>query len=357
MKDSPAELISTVLSGSWRPEPEPLDVTADGLNRISRQLLASGAAALAWRRARISALKDSPASQELRQAYKLQTLHSGLHEREILEVLSRLREDGVEPILVKGWAVARAYPEKGLRPYGDIDLIVRPKHLPAANTVLAHPRAEMYNADLDHKEFASMSEARIEGLFDRSRLVPLGDSNVRVLAAEDHLVFLCLHALRHGAWRPLWLCDIAAELEARPADFDWDLCLGGGRRQSDWVACAIGLAHRLVGANLDRTPLEARATNLPGWLISSVLEQWENPYPMEHAPFNYRAPMATYLRHPAGLLRDLLARWPNKIEATISVGGPMNRLPRLPFQIGNGLLRIGRFAVGLRSGLGAGNEN
>jgi len=29
---------------------------------------------------------------------------------------------GVEPILGKGWAIARLYPERGMRPYGDIDL-------------------------------------------------------------------------------------------------------------------------------------------------------------------------------------------------------------------------------------------
>ena len=49
---------------------------------------------------------------------------------------------------------------------------------------------------------------------------------------EDQLRQLCLHLLRHGACRPLWLCDVAVMLESLPGDFDWDRCLGGDRDES-----------------------------------------------------------------------------------------------------------------------------
>ncbi len=52
----------------------------------------------------------------------------------------------------------------------------------------------------------------------RSQLVNLDGVDVRVPGLEDHLGILCLHLLHHGAFRPLWLCDIAAALETRPAE-------------------------------------------------------------------------------------------------------------------------------------------
>jgi hypothetical protein len=54
--------------------------------------------------------------------------------------------------------------------------------------------------------------------------------------------------------------------------------------------------------------------------------------------------MAASLRHPAAFLRGLLLRWPNPVEASVGVGAPFNRLPRLPFQIGDCLLRTAQFA-------------
>ena len=41
-----------------------------------------------------------------------------------MRVFRLLREKGIEAILAKGWAVARLYPDRVLRPYGDIDICV-----------------------------------------------------------------------------------------------------------------------------------------------------------------------------------------------------------------------------------------
>src|SRR5205823_7319953 len=139
----------------------------------------------------------------------------------------------------------------------------------AARAALHAPGAPPGHVDL-HTDFspgqrghALMKDCRVDELYDRSQLVPLGGAEVRVLGPEDHLRFLCLHLLGHGAWRPLWLCDIAVALEARPPDFDWDHCLGGDPRRSDWVACSLGVAHQLLGARVDDTPIAERAQRLP----------------------------------------------------------------------------------------------
>jgi hypothetical protein len=191
-----------------------------------------------------------------------------------------------------------------------------------------------------HQGFARLDVCSLDALYARSQLVRLGEVDVRVLGPEDHLRILCVHLLRHGAWRPLWLCDIALALESRPASFDWDRCLGPNRRRADWVACTIGLAHHLLGVPVDDTPVAWRARHLPRWLVPTVLKQWDTPCSSDHAP---RGPFATTLRHPTRVPQALYLRWPNPIAATIDLKGPLNALPRWPFQLGVCLWRTVRF--------------
>ena len=265
-----------------------------------------------------------------------------MHRTEIEEIISLLNSAGVQPVLVKGWAVARLYPEEGLRPYGDIDLCFLPDQYPKALVVLNSPEAARYSIDV-HEGFAKLDDLSADELIARSEPAELGAARFRVLGEEDHLRILCTHLLRHSAWRPMWLCDIGVAIESRSAGFDWDRCLGSNSRVAEWVACAIGLAHRLLEARVDDTPVAERAKRLPGWLIPRVMRNWDEPFPENYPPLSYLPPMATYFRHPAGVLKALRKRWPDPIEATIRLRGPFNEMPRLPFQIGNVLWRIVRF--------------
>jgi len=335
-------VLATALSGVWQQSVPATGLAAAELAEILPLLLKSGSAALAWWRVRRDSLRNSPAALELQQAYRLHTLQAAIHEQEIRQGIPFLRSRGIEPLLGKGWAVARLYPEPGLRPYGDIDLYVRPEQYDATSEALRGPGVPAFPADL-HRGCAELDDRSFDELWRRSLVVKLDASGaeVRVFGPEDHLRLLCLHTLRHGAWRPLWLCDIAVALETRPADFDWDYFLGGDQRRTDWIACAIGLAHQLLGARVAGTPVEWRAGHLPGWLISTVLRQWG----AGQIPHGTRRPMENYLRDPAGLLGALRMRWPNAIEATVGVRGPFNNWPRLPFQLGECVARTFRFVM------------
>jgi hypothetical protein len=338
---SRSNTIATALAGVWRECLPQAELSLDDLVTLAPVLLRTEAGPLGWWRIRNSSLLSSPLACELQEAYRYNTLRSAVHERNICETFALFHSAGIEPVLVKGWAAARLYPEHGMRPYADIDLCVHPRQHDESQAVLrSHHRGlqvDLHNGldNLDHLSF--------EDMFGRSQLVPLGDTQVRVPSPEDHLRILCLHMLRHGAWRPLWLCDIAIAVENRPSDFDWNRCLGSDRRRADWVACAIGLAHHLLGANIDHTPIVTKAAQLPRWLIRQVLKQWSVPVSAARGTNKHRAPMSTYLQNPGNLLKDLHTRWPDPIEATISVGGPLNNLPRLPYQLSNCLLRAGRF--------------
>jgi hypothetical protein len=222
-------------------------------------------------------------------------------------VFNLLRVFGVDPLLVKGWASARLYAEPGLRPYGDLDLCIAPEQVENTQTVLS--RYPQFGAIDLHEGAPDLPDRTWPQLWARSRLAPLGSAQVRILGPEDHLRLIALHLIRHGAWRPLWLCDVAAALEARPPDFDWDYCLSGRRRLSAWVLAAIGLACRLLDARLDHPPLEARANDLPGWLVHTVLWRW--------GAGRTRKPIAYYLRHPVEGVEELLYDGLNPIKATL----------------------------------------
>jgi hypothetical protein len=116
-----------------------------------------------------------------------------IHERELAYVLSLLRAEGIEPVLIKGWAIARLYPDAGLRPYGDIDLCIRPDQFAAASAALkCLEDLDGHYVDL-HSGFARIGQTRAgdgtrslrrfrinagemrvwDELFSRSELVPL----------------------------------------------------------------------------------------------------------------------------------------------------------------------------------------
>jgi hypothetical protein len=342
--ESPGHLVAEMLTGSWRQSPTALECTASELEEIAPLLQRSGAAALCWWRIRSYPLRDVPAAKELHQAYRLNTLQAAVNQQTIEEIIALLRSVGIDPILVKGWAVARVYTEYGLRPYGDIDLCVRPEQVAAAEHALNNLSDKQYEVDV-HSGFEKFGGGSVDEIYARSQLVRLVEKDVRVLSSEDHLRVLSIHMLREGAWRPLWLCDIAAVVESLPANFDWDACLSENRRQADWVLCAISLAHQLLGADISHTPAAHRTGRLPRWLVPTILKEWESLLPS--MPQRHHAPIANYLRSPVGVLRGLRYRWPNPIEATISVRGSFNDLPRFPFQLGNCLARTAKFAARL----------
>ena len=336
--------LAKILAGSWL-DSSSVCISVDGIANITPLLLKSGGGAIGWWRVKHSSLRSTPAAHELHQAYRLHTLQAAIKELEIGQVFSFLRSQGLEPLMGKGWAIARHYPERGLRPYGDIDLYVRPEQYNAFVTALKKPEARKWDVDL-HCGVAELDDRSFDELFAHSQLIRVGEVEVRIFGPEDHFRLLCLHLLREGALRPLWLCDIAVALESRPANFDWDYFLSGNKRRTDWAACAIGLAHQLLGAKVDDTPVAWRAKHLPHWLVPTVLYHWGKGTTIH----GQRQPMATYLRHRAGvinIIKALCLRWPNPIEATIGVKGPFNEWPRWPFQLGDSLSRTARFLTRL----------
>ena len=185
----------------------------------------------------------------------------------------------------------------------DTDVCVAPERLAEAARRLTENARFLGAVDL-HEGVADLQDRSWEEILRRSRTAVIGPVQARLLGPEDQLRHLCLHLMRHGAYRPLWLCDIAAALEAAAPDFDWPYFLSGARRLTAWVRCALGLARQLLGARTSAPARLARTFRTPGWMCDVALHQWGMG-----ARSIDSTPWADYLRGAGGLRRLLRDRW------------------------------------------------
>jgi hypothetical protein len=153
-----------------------------------------------------------------------------------VDVSGWLREAGVAHAIVKGPAVAAAFPNSD-RGFVDVDVLVDPEAMGRAIATLERHGAEVLepvawprhdgigqmslglpsgaaidlHADLIHharvrREFA----LRPDGLLNRSTTLTLLGTEVPVLDREDTLTHVALHAMLSGGDRLVWLADLDA---------------------------------------------------------------------------------------------------------------------------------------------------
>ncbi|HSG09755.1 MAG TPA: nucleotidyltransferase family protein [Longimicrobiales bacterium] len=297
-------------------------------------LHATASAGLGWWKLRHSDLAATAVGDGLRDAFRLQTLHARIHERRLIRALGILEAAGIRSVLAKGWSVARRYPSPGLRPYGDLDLHVAPEDHAAAAALLRAHEKEGLGVDL-HRGVASLGRPWAD-VAKHSVATSLETSRVWVLGPEDHLALLCVHLLSHGAWRPLWLCDVALFLEELPPDLDWTYLQSLPPRQVEEIRLVALLAQRLLGADLSRTPWRSHQ-GIPRWLAPAVLDAWGLG-----GHYSLTTPIALSEADPRRFLESVRVRWPNPVEATVRWRAPYNSFPRWPFQLLDAVVRGGR---------------
>jgi hypothetical protein len=309
--------VASTLAGAWRTSPAQIELSAAQLAQLLPLLLEDGTAGLVWQRLSPTGTATSWVVRPARDAYRAGLLEAARWEKHIRRIVRLLRSRGADPILIKGWASARNYAEPGLRPFGDIDLCVRHDQLMAAQTALSgsdHPIL----VDL-HAGIPDLPDRDWDEVYTRSRMVLLDDVEVRVLGPEDHLRLVCFHFVRHSGCRPIWLCDVAAAIESHPTDFDWDYFLAGNPSLNDWVRCVVGLAGRLLFADLAQTA-QAWAERVPRWLESTV--QWRWGAGLRQRSVGY------YLRDPVEAFQGLRYHGFNAIRGVFQLGlSPFTRWP------------------------------
>jgi hypothetical protein len=192
--------------------------------------------------------------------------------RAVALAVQPLTEAGLEPVVFKGPAVAARYPEPGLRPMEDIDLLLpRRDHqralatLAAAGWRVVRPGgADRYDTVLVHREVPSLSlelhyglEGRSqrvtaldpEALWERRQPIACAGTPAFGLPLTDELVVLAAHAGKphHGFVRLAWIADLAmivgdAAERGTPVDWERVRALAAESRCLTVVAAALALA-------------------------------------------------------------------------------------------------------------------
>jgi hypothetical protein len=213
---------------------------------------------------------------------RLQSQSIALYNRhlttELVRLTGLLKAAGIAAVAFKGPVLAAmAYGSIDLRQFVDLDILVRQSDLPRIAEILTaekylspHTRREGlatgYFQEYEDAFFAAGRMGAIdvhwkitprsfrfapdeEFFWRRAQAVELEFGSVTAIAPEDLLLFICVHAAKHG-WVQLGsICDVAETIRARPAIdlmaiLDQATTLGSRRI----FLTGIYLAHELVGA-------------------------------------------------------------------------------------------------------------
>ncbi len=253
-----------------------------------------------------------------------------------------MSESGIEAITGKGWAVAREYPSPGLRPCGDIDLYVRNRDGALAASVLT--TLPDVGVDL-HRGYADLDDRDEEEIHRRSRTEKVEGVEVRFFGPEDHLRLICVHTVRHGVLRALWLCDVALLVERLPQGFDVRYFTRGDPRRTEAALAVLGLARALLGARLDRLGLPAARLRPPAWMPDAILAEWGRA----RSPHGSREAFRYEIVRPWRWLGALALRWPNPVEAAYETGTPLDQGGGVRVQLAACVSRIRRFSTRAQS--------
>jgi hypothetical protein len=324
-------IIASLLRGAWRRQPGSAPVTLGELRLVAPILVRSGTAALAWRRLRDSPLASTEIGREIHRARLIQAAQAAIHEAQIDQILSHDAIASADPILIKGWAHGALYPEPAVRHYTDIDLLVEPQQVrtvaEAATSAPFSDPARSVPVDVQGT-LKDLPERSWGDLVERARRVRVLKSTVRVLGPEDTLRLSCIHMLRHLGFHPLWLCDVGALIENLPSDFDWDYCLSGDRRRTEWMLAVLRLANHVLGANLERCPQRRIPGTTPQWIIRAMLRWWG-----AEETYIYPWPLPKPVGHARRPSQVLAERWPDPLQAVARFSWPITRLSARPAQL------------------------
>jgi hypothetical protein len=254
-------------------------------------------------------------------------------EARALRAVSLLRENGIDPILIKGYAAGLFYPAEKLRDCIDVDLAVSGNDHAKALNIARSKAADGFAIDL-HNELRHLDTVPWDDLFSNSREIDVSGGTIRVLRPEDHLRVLCVHWLTDGGTDQNRLWDIYYGVQNRSEDFDWDRFLKAvSPRRQRWLICTIGLAHKFLGLDLSDTPIAESAKDIPAWLTTTVEGEW--------ADATKPLPLEVSLADKGMLLKQIGKRLrPNPIWATVQMEGSFDARTRFFYQAANFVKRI-----------------
>lgn len=207
--------------------------------------------ALLYRNLRSSSEEKIPKEvlSELQRVYLLNARRNLLFTQDLLEIIGLLEDHGIKTVPFKGLTLAiQAYGDSTLRIFSDLDILVDKEDVLVAKDLLIskgytptmklapfQDRALLDRGDhysLFHSKTGTYVEVHWsllplvysvtfdDGLWDRLMKVSLDGASVRSLSSEDLILFLSVHATKHGWSHLMMVSDLAGLIEGE--DIDWD---------------------------------------------------------------------------------------------------------------------------------------
>lgn len=226
------------------------------------------------------------ACDRLEKLYHHNVQRNGELQQELEAVLAILQEADIPVMLMKELHLLQAiYADPGLRPLGDLDLLVRREDFEAAKNLLGqagyrpalrrNPHKERYGFgyhlinpekgiwidlqwNLCQREWSSEAgrsgkfRPPIQQIWQRATAGLLLESRVWRKSWEDLLFHLCVHAEGHWFGELIQLCDIAAVIQRCGRELDWPYLIETAQTTSTEASlyCPLRLVHEIWGVTI-----------------------------------------------------------------------------------------------------------
>jgi hypothetical protein len=244
-----------------------------GWEEISAQAEMHGLGPLLYVHSKATGTPLSPTvNRELQGLYLRHRQANRLRTGVLREVLAAFSAAGIQALVLKGAALSHlVYPEPGLRPMSDVDLLVRKaeaRHALSLLVGLGFSASPPGNGPLPEKSLAKavlVTEGlpvsldihhdlcegfdplslTMDELVDTPLPFSLGGTTAYTLGHAEMLWHLCRHLIIHGIGNPLrfiWLADVVGFAERFQNDIDWNSV----RRHYPMVLNTVSLLHSVT---------------------------------------------------------------------------------------------------------------
>ncbi len=197
----------------------------------------------------------------------------------LVRILHFFESEGISAIPLKGPALAATvYGDPALRPFSDLDILVRKHDVIRARDLLV---SEGYQPEFDLSEIQAAALLRSQcelsltacdgrptielhwRIVPRYFNLPIGFENLSerasrdesgflTLGPEDTLLVLCMHGIKHLWTRLMWVCDVAELIRAYPLDWERVLKISSTLGSQRMLFLGLLLAGKLLGASFPR---------------------------------------------------------------------------------------------------------
>ena len=246
-------------------------------------------------------VQASSCTAEVKRAFRTHAfwyaVRSAQMESQLGRIVAALNTAGVPVIVLKGAALARTlYPSSVLRPYGDLDVLVREEDWVAVRETLASlgyraiqalhapppkvwARKAYYHTQYEHPDLRIRVEVHYDAwwyslrprlgelYWQRAVTLTVAGARTSMLSAEDQIIQLSAHLHHHGYNRLIWFTDLALLLRDRR--IDWDHVVRASREEGIglFVYYSLHYVERLLGVAPPKDVLDGlRPGPFPVWL-------------------------------------------------------------------------------------------